>query len=98
MDNIEDNIYTIKSAGKKLSDEDIDCLIMGIVGLIRKSTAYNVHEKYKSIVDDYENRLNQTIVELKKKDELLMEVMIENEKLKGGGKSIDKLLEEVNRK
>ena len=77
------NIVTIKSHTKKLNDEDMVSLFMGIVGLIKKSTVYDIRSKYRIVLEDYKSRLNMAIAELKKKESLLIEVLSENERLRG---------------
>ena len=88
------NIFTIRSYQRQISDEDLNNLIMGLVSLIKKSTAHDIHNHYKGIISDYHSRLNNTIVELQKKDKLLLEVLEENQKLKGE-KNIDSLYSKI---
>lgn len=92
----QNNILTIKPKNKALSDEDINNLIKGFVNLIRRNTIYDLNEKYKSIIADYNIRLNNTIIELNKKNNLLKDVLLENERLKNNNNnSIDKLYDKI---
>lgn len=93
------NIITIKPIDKKLTDEDINNLIMGIVGLIKKTTAYSVSEHYKGIINEYNIRLNNTLIELNKKNNLLNTALKENEMLKESkSNNLNKLLNKVKGK
>lgn len=94
----KDNIVTIRPVNKKLTDDDINSLIMGIVGLIKKSTAHDVSTHYKGIIEEYHIRLNSTLVELNKKNNLLNTVLAENEKLKGEVTHIDSLYSRIKGK
>ena len=93
--NGECNIFTIKSHTRKLNDEDMMSLFMSIVGLIKKSTAYDIRSKYKIVLEDYKSRLNMAIAELKKKESLLIEVLSENERLKGEYINMDSLYNKI---
>lgn len=94
------NIITIKPQNKGLTDDDINNLIKGFVGLIKKNAVHDINLKYKTIINDYNARLNNTIIELNKKNNLLKDVLIENELLKSGKlqnlNKLDKILEKIN--
>lgn len=93
-----ENVKTIKTKDRRLSDIDIQNLFMAVVGLIKKSTAFDVGKYYKTIINDYHLRLNNALIELNKKNTLLSEVLKENEKLKGENINIDKLFCKVKEK
>ena len=88
------NIYTIRSHQKGISDEDISSLLFGLVALIKKSTAHDIHYHYKRIISDYKAKLNGVISELKNKDKLLLDVLEENQKLKDKN-NIDSLYSKI---
>lgn len=93
------NIRTIKPKSKVLTDDDINNLIKGFVGLIKKNAIYELNLKYKTIIKDYNTRLNNTLIELNKKNNLLKNVLTENEILKSGKEfnveKLDKILTKV---
>ncbi len=93
------NIITIKPKSKALTDDDINNLIKGFVGLIKKNAIYELNLKYKTIIKDYNTRLNNTLIELNKKNNLLKNVLTENEILKSGKEfnveKLDKILTKV---
>lgn len=92
------NVKTIKTKDRRLTDIDIQNLFMAVAGLIKKSTAFDIGKYYKTIINDYHLRLNNALIELNKKNTLLSEVLKENEKLKGENINIDKLFGKVKEK
>ena len=79
---MEENIVTMNIPNAGLSEEDINMLFKGVITLIKNNTAYEMDRKYKLIIDDYNERLNNVIMELNKKNLLLKKVLIENKELK----------------
>ena len=93
-----ENIITINNANRELTDEDVNNLIWGLVGLIRSTTKQRVVRQYKSIIEDYDTRLNDVLEELNNKNRLLNSAIIENKKLKDKNDNINKLLNKIKGK
>lgn len=79
---MKENIVTMKISNAGLSEDNMNMLFKAIINLIKNNTVYEMDRKYKLIIDDYATRLNNSIIELNKKNLLLKKVLIENEKLK----------------
>jgi membrane-anchored protein YejM (alkaline phosphatase superfamily) len=96
--NKTENIITINSDNRELTDEDVNNLIWGLVGLIRSTTKQRIVKQYKLIIDDYNVKLNGILEELNNKNKLLNTAIIENQKLKEKNNNINKLLNKIKGK
>lgn len=92
--NYNDNIIKIRSNIRQITDDDINNLIMGIVSLIKRSTAQEIHNYYKNVIMEYKYKLRKISGELKNKNKLLLEVLEENDK-SSNNKISDKLMNKI---
>ena len=67
---------------KNLSDEDIKSLFLGLVNLIKANAIDDVSNKIKQEYKKNSITLNNTLLELKLKNEIIDELKIENKTLK----------------
>lgn len=96
-----DNIIRFEDIRKKksLTDDEIKSLFLGLVNLIKTSAIDDVSEKIKSEYKQNSILLNNTLLELKIKNEIIEDLKKENEILKSKtNKLIDKIenLKKVN--
>lgn len=66
---------------KPLSDDDIKSLFLGLVNLIKTNAIEDVNNKLKSEFQEKSIKLNNAKIELKLKDEIILDLKKENEKL-----------------
>ena len=94
-----DNIIKFEDIRKKkpLSDEEIKSLFLGLVNLIKSSAIDDVSQKIKADYKKNSILLNNTILELKVKDQLLIDLKKENEELKSKTSKLENKLEELKR-
>ena len=82
MKNKDVNIIKFEPKQKSvLSQEEIMKVFAGLVRLIQKSAEYTAMEKLKSKLEYYIERLNQTTLELNKRNKQLNELLELNESL-----------------
>lgn len=92
---INENIIPFKIREKQiLSDGDISNLVFGLINLIKKNTIYEMDKKYKETIFDYQTRLNNTILELKKKNSLILEILKVKENISNPHK-LEQLLRKI---
>jgi len=77
-----------------LTQSEILKVFSGLVRLVQKSAQYNAEQKVKTQVEYYKQKLNETIIELNKKNNQLKELLEVNEELLMAlnNKNNDKLL------
>lgn len=94
-----DNIIKFEDIRKKktLSDEEIKSLFLGLVNLIKSNAIDDVSQKIKADYKKNSILLNNTILELKVKDQLLIDLKKENEELKSKTSKLENKIEELKR-
>lgn len=90
-----ENIINFSDFNKKktLSDEEIKSLFLGLVNLIKSNAIDDFSAKIKEEFKQNSLKLNTTILELKVKDEIIIDLKRENKELKS---KTNKLLEKIN--
>ena len=90
-----DNIINFSDFSKKksLTDEEIKSLFLGLVNLIRSNAIDDFSEKVKKEFKQNSLKLNSTLLELKVKDEIIIDLKNENKVLKSKTSS---LIEKIN--
>jgi len=82
MKNKDINILKFQPKPKEiLTNDEIDKVFAGLVRLIQKSAEYNAYEKAKSKINYYNKRLNETMIELNKRNLQIEELLKLNEEL-----------------
>lgn len=95
MDNIINfNDYKTK---RPLSDDDIKNLFLGLVNLIKNNAVESVNYKLKEEYKQNSIKLNNIKMELKLKDEIILDLKTENEKLSSKMKSLIKKIDELTK-
>lgn len=64
-----------------LSQEEIMNVFAGLVRLVYKSAEYSAYEKAKLKIDYYNQKLNETLIELNKRNKQVEELLELNENL-----------------
>ena len=90
-----DNIINFSDFSKKksLTDEEIKSLFLGLVNLIKSNAIDDFSEKVKKEFKQNSLKLNSTLLELKVKDEIIIDLKNENRVLKSKTSS---LIEKIN--
>jgi len=83
---------------KTLSDEDIKSLFLGLVNLIKSSAIDDVSNKIKAEYKKNSIELNNTLLELKIKNEIIDSLKQENYNLKSKTNKLSAKIEELKRK
>ena len=94
-----ENIINFNDYNKKksLTDEEIKSLFLGLVNLIKSSAIENVSSKLKQDYKDNAIKLNNTIMELKLKNEIIEDLKKENEILKSKQLKLITKIENLNK-
>lgn len=82
---------------KSLTDEEIKSLFLGLVNLIKTSAIDDVSSKIKEEYKKSSIALNNTLLELKLKNELIEELKKENENLKSKTTKLIGKIEELKK-
>lgn len=95
-----DNIIRFEDFSKKktLTDDDIKSLFLGLVNLIKTNAVDDVSTKIKKEYKKNSIMLNNTLLELKIKNEIIEELKRENENLKSKTNSLIKKIEELKQR
>ena len=95
-----DNIIKFEDFSKKktLTDDDIKSLFLGLVNLIKTNAVDDVSTKIKQEYKKNSIMLNNTLLELKIKNEIIEELKRENENLKSKTNSLIKKIEELKQR
>ena len=94
-----ENIIKFEDIRKKktLSDEEIKSLFLGLVNLIKSNAIEDVSEKIKSDFKKNSIMLNNTLLELKIKDKLLVDLKKENKELKSKADKLENKIKELKK-
>lgn len=94
-----ENIIKFEDIRKKktLSDEEIKSLFLGLVNLIKSNAIEDVSEKIKSDFKKNSIMLNNTLLELKIKDKLLIDLKKENKELKSKADKLENKIKELKK-
>ena len=90
-----ENIINFSDFNKKksLSDDEIKSLFLGLVNLIKSNAIEDYNIKIKNEFRQNSQKLNSTLLELKVKDEIIIDLKRENKELKS---KTNNLIEKIN--
>lgn len=93
--NCMENIINFSDFNKKksLTDEEIKSLFLGLVNLIKSNAIDDFSNKLKNEYKQNSMKLNSTLLELKVKDEIILDLKKENKELKS---KTNNLIEKIN--
>ena len=87
-----------KNKKKSLTDEDIKSLFLGLVNLIKSSAIDDVSTKIKAEYKKNSIMLNNAMLEIKVKNEIIEDLKRENKELKSKTANLINKFDELNRK
>ena len=90
-----ENIINFSDFNKKksLTDDEIKSLFLGLVNLIKSNAIEENNTKIKNEFRQNTQKLNSTLLELKVKDEIIIDLKRENKELKS---KTNNLIEKIN--
>ena len=82
---------------KSLTDDEIKSLFLGLVNLIKSNAVDDFSVKMKEEIYNNNKKLNSTILELKVKDEIIIDLKNENKMLKSKAENLENKIKQLTR-
>ena len=71
-----------KQPTSTISERDLQSLVFGVINLIRRTTESNLNQKNQQELQQINNHLQKALIDNRRKDVLLSELMAENQKIR----------------